>query len=98
MPRIPRYRRTYTFPGFTVEVKHISAREMKKLCGEVAYGAWIAPVIYINKDEPTWEQLRTFYHEMKHALVDAEHHVRMSIVEPLQIEAGQTLSDLSDDE
>jgi hypothetical protein len=97
MPEIPK---KIELPGFAVEVRTATDVEMRQLAGHDVNGCWLESqrLIILNRDRPNWEMLRTFYHELKHAVVDAEHYVRCKIVEPIEYEAMTTALDMADDE
>lgn len=87
-------------PGYTIKVRTARGEHLREVLGRDVYGIWIESkrLILINADHPTWEQLRAFYHELKHAVVDAEHYVRCRFVEPMEMEAAETAYELMEGE
>lgn len=65
-----------------------------------AFGWWDSNTrkITINKDEPKWVQIRTLGHELVHAANDYSHWLEQNVVSPMQIEAGETVLALEEDD
>ncbi len=80
-PRVPR--RQLTFPGgWTIQVVYRTDKQIRKVAGEACFGYWqgkgaMGGRIVLNKETPSWRQLRTFGHELVHAVHDYAHWLEM---------------------
>lgn len=64
-----------TLPGgFTVKVCYKTGKQLKHLAKEDVFGYWQQGTsggrIVINRDSPQWRQIKTFGHELVHAIHD----------------------------
>ena len=93
--------RQLTLPGgFLIRVQYITDRQMK-YCNLDAWGYWqqgkTGGVIRINSDAPVWRQIKTFGHELLHAVHDYQHWLD-GMAEAIQEEAAQTAKELEEDD
>lgn len=100
-----------TFPGgFVVPVVYWSDEKMKeaqsrdKNKGDPTFeekdlgGYWDGAKIVINKDQPLWDQVAVWAHELGHAVHDYEWWIGQNVVQPMKAEAGAVvLEDVEDD-
>ena len=95
-----------TLPGgFTIHIKYKTNKQVTKSVGETSYGYWYQPnqrkfpggVIVINRDEPAWRQLRTFGHELVHAVHDYDLFLGKA-ADLMREEGEETLRALKEDE
>lgn len=82
--------------GFVI---HVKQKPLKDEHGYFEYSIKTGVgVIWLNSQDDLSRKWRTWAHEMIHAANDYEHWVTETISRPLEIEMGETLMDLDDDD
>jgi len=71
-----------TLPGgFEIRLAYRTDKQIRAAANEECYGYWVqgkkGGKIVLNKDVPQWRQLKTFGHELVHAVHDYGHWVDM---------------------
>lgn len=94
--------------GFQITVVYWSAKRISRsvsgdgsLADKDLFGYWETGTnrIVLNKDEPLWQQIETFGHEMVHAINDYSHWLKQKYSDPIMAEAGETaLEDGADED
>jgi len=92
----PRFRKAIHFGlGFSspVEFKDMSKGD-NGLYSKKGYGG---PIIEIDNTIPIWDQLETYSHEILHAAIDFDLHVRTVLIPEMKKEAAETAKHLEED-
>lgn len=91
-----------TLPGgFTIEIKYKTDRQISAVMKTDCYGYWDqrsnGGQIIINRDTPVWRQMKTFGHELVHAVHDYAHWIDKR-ADAVREEGEKTLKELEEEE
>lgn len=91
-----------TLPGgFKIEVKYRTDKQCRKEAGTAVWGYWARTTnggyIVLNKSAPLWKQMKTFGHELVHAVHDYALWLDQQ-AEALQKEASDTAKLLKEED
>ena len=91
-----------TLPGgFVIEVAYKTDKQIKRDMRVECWGYWAIGKnggrVVLNRDAPLWRQIKTFGHELVHAVHDYAHWLDRQ-ADALKAEGEATLRDLEEEE